>query len=100
MKLLTGPSRTLAGPGQGDEWIGIGRWETGAQTGAPIRARRPQAYPTGPVPAPERLERDVHQAEPVALGVGEDDVIGVGRALVPVDLGRTERRASRLTSPA
>ncbi len=33
---------------------------------------------------------DVHDAEPIALGIGEDDVVGVGRPLVPVDLGRAQ----------
>ena len=35
-QLLTGPSRYAAGPGQGVGWIGIGRYWTGALTGAPI----------------------------------------------------------------
>ena len=33
---------------------------------------------------------DVHHAEAVALGVGEDHVVRVGRPLVPMDLGRPE----------
>ena len=38
----------------------------------------------------ERLASDIDHAEPVALGVGQDHVVGVGRALVPVHLGRSE----------
>jgi hypothetical protein len=40
-QLLTGPSRYAAGPGQGVEWIGIGRYWTGALTGAPIEHETP-----------------------------------------------------------
>ena len=40
-------------------------------------------------PAPGSA-RDVDHAEAVALGVGEDHVVGVGRLPVPVDLGRPE----------
>ena len=35
--------------------------------------------------------RRIDDAEPVAFGVGEDDVVGIGRPLVPMDFGRPER---------
>jgi hypothetical protein len=37
------------------------------------------------------LARDVDDAEAVPLRVGEDDVVRVGRSLVPMNLGGTER---------
>lgn len=40
-------------------------------------------------PHPARSAGGVHHAEPVALGIGEDDVVGVWRPFVPVNLGGT-----------
>jgi hypothetical protein len=55
---------------------------------------RPQGtFPnTGSAGAPLALAGDVDDAEAVALGVGEDDVVGIGRSFVPMNLGRAERQ--------
>src|SRR4029450_1270522 len=37
------------------------------------------------------LLRDVHDAEPIALRIRQDDVVGVRRSLVPVNLGGAQR---------
>ena len=42
----------------------------------------------------------VHDAEPVAFRVSEDDVVGVRRPLVPVHLGGTQARSGVATSAA